>query len=325
MAFSADTDYKALQNELQKQIDAETNPTKKAQLQSQWNAYEQSRNEKIASDLNRYGQYASDSQLDSAAGIIATNQVGNAGYGVQRQNLNAAYDQARQNASNDALSRGMARSTYVSDRMANLDSDRAVALSNVDAARAEAIQNAKTSILDNYRTNAANAADAAKSDSRDQISTILSAGGTVGDSLWANSGYDESTVNALKAYAAQQAAASTSSTGDSGNGGGGGVNNGSLTSAQVKELQNYYGVTADGSWGTNSSNAAGGLSADDAWAKYQAATATVTGPQTIIADINTQRAQGYTNAQIKQIAKQMYESGAITGAEYQMYVQYSGS
>lgn len=46
-------------------------------------------------------------------------------------------------------------------------------------------------------------------------------------------------------------------------------NNGKLTSAQVKEMQEAYGVTADGKWGKNSKAAAGGLSADEAWAAYQ--------------------------------------------------------
>ena len=40
--------------------------------------------------------------------------------------------------------------------------------------------------------------------------------------------------------------------------------NGSLTNEQVKQLQRYYGVTADGKWGTNSKKAAGGLTADQA-------------------------------------------------------------
>ncbi len=44
--------------------------------------------------------------------------------------------------------------------------------------------------------------------------------------------------------------------------------NGSLTNEQVKQLQKYYGVTADGKWGANSKKAAGGLTADQAWAKY---------------------------------------------------------
>ena len=47
-----------------------------------------------------------------------------------------------------------------------------------------------------------------------------------------------------------------------------GYNNGSLTTAQVKQLQKKLGVTADGKWGRKSSTAAGGLTADEAWAKY---------------------------------------------------------
>lgn len=52
--------------------------------------------------------------------------------------------------------------------------------------------------------------------------------------------------------------------------------NGGLTNEQVKQLQRYYGVTADGKWGTNSKKAAGGLTADQAWAKYQGGGRTAT-------------------------------------------------
>ena len=52
--------------------------------------------------------------------------------------------------------------------------------------------------------------------------------------------------------------------------------NGKLTNEQVKQLQKYYGVTADGKWGTNSKKAAGGLTADQAWAKYQGGGRTAT-------------------------------------------------
>ena len=48
----------------------------------------------------------------------------------------------------------------------------------------------------------------------------------------------------------------------------GGYNNGSLTTAQVKQLQQALGVTADGLWGSQSKAAAGGLTADQAWAQY---------------------------------------------------------
>ena len=48
----------------------------------------------------------------------------------------------------------------------------------------------------------------------------------------------------------------------------GGYNNGSLTTDQVKQLQQALGVTADGLWGSQSKAAAGGLTADQAWAQY---------------------------------------------------------
>lgn len=49
----------------------------------------------------------------------------------------------------------------------------------------------------------------------------------------------------------------------------GSYSNGSLTNQQVKQIQKYYGVSQDGKWGANSKKAAGGLTADQAWAKYQ--------------------------------------------------------
>lgn len=48
-----------------------------------------------------------------------------------------------------------------------------------------------------------------------------------------------------------------------------GYNNGGLTNEQVKVLQNHYGVKADGLWGKNSSSAAGGLTAAQAWDAFQ--------------------------------------------------------
>ena len=156
MAFDVNTDYKAKQNEIKKQMDAETDPAKKAALQVEFNAAGQSRNEKLASNLQKYGKYASDSELDAAAGIQANNQIGTT-YENQAKTIGDYYDTAKQNANNDALSRGMARSSFVSDRMAGLDAKRADALTSNDAAKALAIQNAKTSILNNYQTNTANA------------------------------------------------------------------------------------------------------------------------------------------------------------------------
>lgn len=46
--------------------------------------------------------------------------------------------------------------------------------------------------------------------------------------------------------------------------------NGGLTAAQIREMQEYYGATVDGSWGQESTAAADGRSAQDAWVNYQA-------------------------------------------------------
>lgn len=60
----------------------------------------------------------------------------------------------------------------------------------------------------------------------------------------------------------------------------GSYSNGSLTNQQVKQLQKYYGVSQDGKWGKNSKKAAGGLTADQAWAKYQGSSGSSTGSMT---------------------------------------------
>ena len=155
MAYDANTDYRALQSKLKKQMETTTDANERAQLQAQWDAADVSRTEKMASNLSKYGKWASDSELDSAAGIMAENQIGT-GFERQKKNLGMAYDQAKQNANNDALSRGMARSSYVGDRLSTLDSKRADALSDIDASKASAIQAAKQTILNNYQTNQEN-------------------------------------------------------------------------------------------------------------------------------------------------------------------------
>ena len=149
MAYQVDVDYKAKQNALKKQMETETDPTRRAALQNEYNAADQSRMEKMASDLTAYGKYATGGELNSAAGIAANAQVGTQ-YDQQAQSLNKYYDQAKESANNNALSRGMARSSYVQDRQASLDSDRAQGLSNIDATRALALQKAKSDILSDY-------------------------------------------------------------------------------------------------------------------------------------------------------------------------------
>ena len=168
MAYDASVDYKAKMNALKKQMETETDATKKAALQTEYDAAEQSRLEKMASDLTAYGKYATGGELNSAAGIAANAQVGTQ-YDQQAQSLNKYYDQAKESANNNALSRGMARSSYVQDRQASLDSDRAQGLSNIDATRALALQKAKAAILDNYNTTQANALATEKQEFGDNI------------------------------------------------------------------------------------------------------------------------------------------------------------
>ena len=79
MAFDVNTDYTTLKNSLKKQMDAETDAAKKTALQSQYDAAEQARTEKIASNLQKYGQYATTPELDAVSRIQA-NQRGNMAY-----------------------------------------------------------------------------------------------------------------------------------------------------------------------------------------------------------------------------------------------------
>lgn len=63
------------------------------------------------------------------------------------------------------------------------------------------------------------------------------------------------------------------SSGSSGGYTGSGYNNGGLSADQVRQMQEYYGTTADGLWGANSKAAAGGMSAAEAWNAYREALA----------------------------------------------------
>lgn len=108
-----------------------------------------------------------------------------------------------------------------------------------------------------------------------QVDAILSAGGTPSAELIGASGYTNEYVQALedayrKAEAERTSASSGSGSGGSGRvtsgGGSTGYNNGGLTTSQIIQMQEALGVTADGKWGPATQAAAGGLSADEAWA-----------------------------------------------------------
>ena len=104
-----------------------------------------------------------------------------------------------------------------------------------------------------------------------QVDAILAAGGSPGAELIAASGYTQEYVQALEEAYRRETAGSLSGGGTGGgNGGtrgsGTGYNNGSLTTTQIKQMQTALGVEADGFWGPATQAAAGGLSADAAWA-----------------------------------------------------------
>lgn len=108
--------------------------------------------------------------------------------------------------------------------------------------------------------------------------------GTTADGMWGDNSTaaagGRNAANAWRAYQANKGTGSSgssggSNSGSSGSGGSysGGYNNGGLTADQVRQMQAYYGTTADGLWGANSTAAAGGLSASDAWNAYREAQA----------------------------------------------------
>lgn len=157
-----------------------------------------------------------------------------------------------------------------------------------------------------------------------QIKEMQNWYGTTADGIWgknstsaaggrtANTAYNlyKAQKGSYSSYADYMGGGSTggsqsSSTGSSGGTGGSsggytgsGYNNGGLTDAQIREMQNYYGTTADGKWGKNSSAAAGGLSAADAWNQYQNS---LTTPDT------GESGYGYDNG---------YDSGYDSGYDY---------
>ena len=93
---------------------------------------------------------------------------------------------------------------------------------------------------------------------------------------------------------------------------GGSYDNGSLTTAQVKQLQEMLGVTADGLWGSNSKKAAGGMTADEAWAAYGGGS-DMSDVAHLIPDIQSRlMEQGYSASALSAILDNMISKGKIT-------------
>lgn len=92
---------------------------------------------------------------------------------------------------------------------------------------------------------------------------------TVADQQW-QAEFDEAKRQYDQAWEQEYGSSTGSSSGGSGGsgGGGGGYDNGSVSTAAVKQMQIALGVTADGKWGPATKAASGGLSADEAWKLY---------------------------------------------------------
>jgi peptidoglycan hydrolase-like protein with peptidoglycan-binding domain len=89
----------------------------------------------------------------------------------------------------------------------------------------------------------------------------------IADKQW-QAQFDEAKRQYDQQYALSSSGGSGGRSSGGGSSSGGGYNNGSLTAAQVRELQSVLGVDADGLYGSGSQAAAGGLSADEAYARY---------------------------------------------------------
>lgn len=307
MAYNANIDYRALQDALRKQKETETDTVKQSQLQSQIDTAEQSRTEKLASNLMKYGKYADDNELNSAAGFMAENQIGT-GYETAKNNLNRQYDNARQNANNDALSRGMARSSFVQDRLSNLDVERSRSLSEIDVSKAKAIETARANILNNYQTNKDNALQNEKKEFASTINAYYNDFQQETDNVRNNNDTsDDWKIPYLQAarnekILAEQAAALKAAKASYSGGGG----------------------SRSGSGGSKSSGSGGGVIDEFNNENASQTEVSATSPYGIATDIDKLRKQGLSSAQIKASAKAAYENKQITAAQYQMYVQYSG-
>ncbi|MBR5948215.1 MAG: hypothetical protein IKZ82_06150 [Clostridia bacterium] len=126
----------------------------------------------------------------------------------------------------------------------------------------------------NYALNIANMESDAASENRqyayDTAMNMIAAGLTPSADMLAAAGLSAADANSLVNYykSLQEANAGGGSGGSSGRGSG--YNNGGVSKENIKKMQQALGVTDDGLWGNNSKAAAGGLSADEAWAAYLA-------------------------------------------------------
>ena len=144
---------------------------------------------------------------------------------------------------------------------------------------------------------------------REMALMIMQSGGMPDDETLSAAGISRAQAQALLGTTGQPVATPVRT--------GGGYNNGSLTSQQVRQMQQALGVTVDGLWGSNSSRAAGGLTADEAWAAYQQAQIgqqpVTQVPNGIIAEVQSRlMEEGYSADRLSSILENLMARGRIT-------------
>lgn len=131
--------------------------------------------------------------------------------------------------------------------------------------------------------------------------------------------YANKLISKKEAMGIESTTASGSSGSSSGSSSGGGsysaYDNDGLTAAQVKELQAALGVSQDGMYGSQSSGAAGGLSAEEAYAKYVGNSGSGSG-DSMEKELNQLIATGANKSEINGYLREALQSGDITQSEY---------
>jgi hypothetical protein len=97
-----------------------------------------------------------------------------------------------------------------------------------------------------------------------------------------------------------------------------GYDNGSVSEANIKLMQEALGISADGKWGSGSTEASGGLTADQAWKAYQDGKLGKAefNYDDFVDDLNYFIKQGADKSEINNYLREALQSGYITQAEY---------
>lgn len=96
-----------------------------------------------------------------------------------------------------------------------------------------------------------------------------------------------------------------------------GYDNGDLSEEQVKTLQEYYGVDADGKWGSNSKLASGGKTANSAWTAYLKSGSSTSDYAAVVNYVGNLTDNNMRPKEVLNYINGVYNSGKITYAQYQ--------